>query len=136
VRHLRLLIVPLLLAAGTGVAAQTFECRVGQQATLTAEILFGRNIGRRQAVSEAAWSRFLAGEITPRFPHGLTVLDAAGQWRDQKRNTLVRERSKMVLLTLREATDQGKIDAIVAAYKRRFNQQSVAVLVRPACISF
>ena len=89
-------------------------------ATLTAEILFGRNIGRRHGVSEAAWSRFLAAEITPRFPHGLTVLDAAGQWRDQRRNTLVRERSKMVLLTLRDAADQGKIDAIVAAYKRRF----------------
>jgi Protein of unknown function (DUF3574) len=117
--------------------AQALDCRAGQQPTLTAELFFGRNIGQRHAVSDAAWSRFLAGEITPRFPAGLTVVDAAGQWRDGRRNALVRERSKLVLLTLRPgAADQAKIDAIVAAYKRRFHQHSVAVLVRPACISF
>lgn len=117
--------------------AQALDCRTGQQSALTAELFFGRNIGHRHAVTEAAWSRFLAAEITPRFPEGLTVLDASGQWRDKKRNMLVRERSKLVLLTLRPgAADQAKIDAIVAAYKRRFQQQSVAVLVRPACISF
>jgi hypothetical protein len=65
------------------------------------------------------------------------VVDATGQWRDSNRNMLVRERSKLVLLTLRPgAADQAKIDAIVAAYKRRFRQQSVTVLVRPGCISF
>ena len=117
--------------------AQTLECRAGQKAAFTAELLFGRNIKGRHGVTEAAWTRFLANEITPRFPDGLTVMDAAGQWRDHKRHALVRERSKMVLLTLRPgATDHAKIDAIVAAYKRRFNQQSVLVLVRPACISF
>lgn len=117
--------------------AQALDCRAGQQPSLTAEILFGRNIGDRHAVTEAAWSRFLASEITPRFPAGLTVVDATGQWRDSKRNVLVRERSKLLLVTLRPgAADQAKIDAIVAAYKRRFHQQSVAVLVRQACISF
>ena len=117
--------------------AQALDCRASQQPTLTAELFFGRNIGQRHAVGDAAWSRFLAAEITPRFPAGLTVVDATGQWRDRKRNTLVRERSKLVLVTLRPgAADQAKIDAIVAAYKRRFHQQSVPVLVRPACISF
>ena len=117
--------------------ARSLECRAGQQPTLSAELFFGRNIGQRHAVTEAAWSRFLASEITPRFPAGLTVVDATGQWRDRNRNMLVRERSKLVLLTLRPgAADQAKIDAIVAAYKRRFRQQSVAVLVRPGCISF
>jgi Protein of unknown function (DUF3574) len=117
--------------------AQALDCRAGQQPTLTAELFFGRNTGQRHAVGDAAWSRFLAAEITPRFPAGLTVVDATGQWRDRKRNTLVRERSKLVLVTLRPgAADQARIDAIVAAYKRRFHQQSVAVLVRPACISF
>jgi hypothetical protein len=117
--------------------ARGLECRAGQQPTLSAELFFGRNIGQRHAVTEAAWSRFLASEITPRFPAGLTVVDATGQWRDSNRNMLVRERSKLVLLTLRPgAADQAKIDAIVAAYKRRFRQQSVTVLVRPGCISF
>ena len=31
---------------------------------------------------------------------------------------------------------QEKLDAIVAAYKQRFRQQSVGVVIRPACVSF
>jgi hypothetical protein len=31
---------------------------------------------------------------------------------------------------------KGKIDAIVTAYKERFQQQSVGVVMRPACVSF
>lgn len=33
-------------------------------------------------VSDEDWRAFLAAEVTPRFPDGLTVIDAAGQWRD------------------------------------------------------
>ena len=32
-------------------------------------------------VSDDAWVRFLAEIVTPRFPNGLTVVDANGQWR-------------------------------------------------------
>jgi hypothetical protein len=31
---------------------------------------------------------------------------------------------------------QEKIDAIVAAYKTQFRQESVGVVMRPACVSF
>jgi hypothetical protein len=112
-------------------------CQGTQQPRVTAELLFGRNIGERLRVSEADWSRFLAAEVTPRFPDGLTVHDAAGQWHDSARKRIVREPSKVVLLTLKDpAADQVHIDAIVDAYKRRFRQQAVGVVVRPACISF
>lgn len=126
-----LLFLPLLLSACTGPAALT--CRGGLQPAVTAELLFGRNIGGRLGVSEADWARFLAAEITPRFPDGLTVVDAAGQWRDGRRT--VREPSKVVLLVLKDG-GQARIEAIVAAYKKRFRQQSVGVLLRPACASF
>ena len=33
---------------------------------------------------DAAWDAFLADTVTPRFPDGLTVLDARGQWRDSE----------------------------------------------------
>jgi len=39
-----------------------------------------------QGVSEAEWRAFLDREVTPRFPSGLSVIDAYGQWRARPRN--------------------------------------------------
>ena len=35
-------------------------------------------------------------DVTPRFPDGLTILDARGQWRDSGRKQIMREPSKLV----------------------------------------
>lgn len=129
----------ILLAAFAAIAPATAQlaCRTGQQASAVAELMFGRKIGDRIGVSEAAWRRFLDREITPLFPDGLTVMDASGQWRDQATGRVVREPSKIVSIVLKEPeNDQKRIDAITEAYKKRFRQQAVGVVVRPACISF
>ena len=97
----------------------------------------GATSGIGSASSESAWARFVAREITPRFPDGLTVTDASGQWRDRADGTIVHEPSKRVEIVLPgTADDDSRLDAIVTAYKRNFHQQSVAVIVRPACVSF
>jgi hypothetical protein len=76
-------------------------------------------------------------EITPRFPDGLSAVDAKGQWRDRNRNEIVREPSKLVTIVLPgDPADQARLSEIVEAYKRRFKQQSVGLIVRPACVSF
>jgi hypothetical protein len=99
--------------------------------------MFGRKIGDRIGVSNAAWSRFVDREITPRFPEGLTVVDASGQWRDTKTGGVVRELSKIVTIVLTDPDkQQASLDAVIAAYKKKFRQQAVAVILRPACISF
>jgi Protein of unknown function (DUF3574) len=113
------------------------SCHGAQKIRQVAELLFGRDVGHRLGVSESAWARFMAREITPRFPNGLTVSDAAGQWRDRASGAIVREPSKRVEIVLPGAADDAaRLDAVVAAYKRDFHQQSVAVIVRPACVSF
>jgi hypothetical protein len=113
------------------------SCHGNQQVKQVAELLFGRDIGRRLGVNESAWARFAAREITPRFPAGFTVSEASGQWRDRSNGAIVREPSKRVEIVLPGAADdEARIDEIVAAYKRHFHQQSVAVIVRPACVSF
>jgi hypothetical protein len=128
----------LALALTTGAAlAQTLACHGVQKPREIAELMFGRNIGNRLGVSEAAWSGFVAREMTPRFPDGLTVVDATGQWRDTKTGKVVREPSKRVEIVLPGAgDDEDKLDAIVAAYKKQFRQQAVGVAVRPACVAF
>jgi len=49
----------------------------------------------------------------------------------------VREPSKLVMIVLPgHPDDQARVEAIVAAYKRQFQQQSVGVIVQPACAAF
>jgi hypothetical protein len=127
----------LVVALAGSAGAQLLDCRGGQRPTEVAELLFGRNIGNRLGVSEAAWGRFVDREIAPRFPDGLTVFDASGRWRDRTRDRLVREPSKIVEIVLPGTPDDiPRLNEIAEAYKRRFKQQSVGVIVRPACVSF
>jgi hypothetical protein len=133
------LLAILLSTGGPGASAQAgaLVCRAAQQLRLMAELTFGRDIGRGVGVSEAAWRRFLDREVTPRFPDGLTVVSAAGQWRDRRTGRIVREPSKLLMIVLPgKADDQARLDAIAAAYKRRFHQQSVGIIVQPACAAF
>ncbi len=129
----------ILLAIASSICAnaQTSDCRGGQKPRQVAQLLFGRNIGDRLGVSEAQWGRFVDREISPRFPDGLTVLDAKGEWRDTARHTIVHEPSKVVEIVLPGKDDDAtQLDAIAQAYKSRFRQQSVGIVVRGACVAF
>lgn len=140
-RIVRVLVLAALLpcAAATGATAQTpsSACHGVLKRRDVAELLFGRDIGRRLGVGEAAWRGFVAREITPRFPNGLTVTDAFGQWRDPGSGRIVREPSKRVEIVLPgKADDSARLDAIASAYKRQFRQRSVGLIVQSACVSF
>jgi len=131
--------VIVLVAASSGATAQPAPppCHGAQQLRMVAELLFGRDIGRRVGVSEAAWASFVARELTPRFPDGLTITDAIGQRRDRDSGRTVQEPSKHVEIVLPgNRDDEARLDAVAAAYKHQFHQQSVGVIVRPACVSF
>lgn len=131
-----LVLITAALGSATAQSA-TPTCRGAQKSKLIAQLLFGRDIGHRVGVSEAAWQRFVAQEIAPRFPEGLTIISATGQWRGRAGGRLVREPSKLVMIALPgKSDDQTRLDAVVAAYKRRFHQQSVGVIVQSACVSF
>ena len=129
-------ILLIVFALADSASAQPIACRSGKPQQV-AELMFGRKIGDRIGVTDTAWARFVDREITPRFPDGLTVIDARGQWRDRDRNRIVREPSKLVQIVLPgKDEDQQRLDEIAAAYKVRFRQQSVGIIVRPACVTF
>ena len=126
-----------LLAESAGAEAPALACGGPLKPMQRIELMFGRNVRGHLKVGDTAWAKFLAREITPRFPDGLSVLDAAGQWRDKARGRLVREPSKLVIIvTQDDAPVRDKIAAIVAAYKQQFRQQSVGVVSRPVCAAF
>ncbi len=131
----RLILVLSFIGQAASISAQGLACPDPQKPMIEVELLFGRNIGGRLGVGEAQWRRFVAREVTPRFPDGLTVFNAAGQWFNPGTKRVVREPSKIVRIFV-PAAAQEKLDAIVAAYKSRFKQQSVGVVTRPACVAF
>jgi Protein of unknown function (DUF3574) len=136
---LSLAVACLCLLGRLPLAAQTPapSCSGAQRPKQVAEVLFGRDIGRRIGVSETAWDRFVARELTPRFPDGLNITDATGQWRDPADGGIVREPTKRVEIVLPgNDDDQARLDAVVKAYKREFRQRLVVVIVRIACVSF
>ena len=118
-------------------SAQTLTCAPPHKPMMDVELLFGRNIGDKLAVTEKDWNAFLAREVTPRFPDGLTVFDTSGQMRSKKTKAVMQEPGKIVRIIMgSDPQAQAKIDAIVAAYKAQFRQESVGVVMRPACVSF
>lgn len=111
-------------------------CPEGSDRYAEYQLFFGRSTPDGREVSDEEWAAFLADVVTPRFPAGLTVLDAAGQWRDDS-GTIQRERSKVlwILAAPGEATLR-LIDEISAEYERRYSQESVLRIHGSACASF
>jgi hypothetical protein len=100
------------------------------------ELVFGFSRKNRVDVSEADWAAFLAREVTPRFPEGLTVLAAHGQWQDRS-GAIVREPARLVLIWARTAADlDQRIEHIRTAWKREHEQESVLRAESTDCVSF
>ena len=90
-----------------------------------------------EGAHEIRWRGFLDREVTPRFPDGLTVFDAYGQWRGRGSDVPNRLRSK-VLVILYEDTQANRdaINAIRVAYKAASHDQSVLLVTERVDVSF
>ena len=106
---------------------------------LRTELYFGTNKDDGTVVSEQQFLDFVDRQITPRFPDGLTLVTALGQFRGSR--GIERERSMLLILLypLDTARSSGqKIEEIRKAYIGEFRQQSVlrADEPLPECVSF
>jgi hypothetical protein len=112
---------PPAAADSTGSTASTASAATQQLDRL----YFGRSMSCGGVVSDAQWNAFVAQVVTPRFPEGLTLWLADGQWRDD--NGRVLREPTFVLEVLHEPAPaaEAAMAEIVATYKRDFCQQSV-----------
>lgn len=118
------------------VAVPGLACRLPSAALSRLELFFGMARKGGAPITDAEWTAFLDAEVTPRFPDGLTVLAASGQWRNGA-GGITKEPSRMLIVWYRPAADtDSKIEAIRAAYKDRFQQESVMRVDGSACVSF
>ena len=70
----------IALALAGCASAPAPSCAPGQQA-MRAELLYFGTATPRGTVSPEDWRHFVDEVVTPRFPDGLTVWPAGGQWR-------------------------------------------------------
>jgi hypothetical protein len=125
-----------LFRVEAGEAAEPPRCRPPLDPWAQVELYLGRGLGGDAVVSEEAFQDFLAEEVTPRFPDGLSVVDVAGQFRDSE-GTIVREPTKLLILLVPDAAGVArKVATIIEAYKERFDQQSVLHAEQPVCVAF
>lgn len=87
-------------------------------------------------VSEQEWQQFLKDEISTRFPEGLTTLEGEGQYLSSGGIT-VQEKTKIVILIARdEKLNYQKVEEIIEAFKKSFQQESVLKVIVPAQAGF
>jgi hypothetical protein len=100
-------------------------CEARDTALVRDVLYFGRNRPSGGEVADADWERFLDEVVTPRFPAGLTVVEARGRWRGRS-GTVESERTEVVtLLHAADSASQRAIEEIAMEYKRRFDQEAV-----------
>ena len=110
------------------VGAQGFtvvmDCGASSAPQLRTTLYFG--LARpKGSVSELEWQLFLRDEVTRRFPEGLTVWGAEGQWLSAG-GSIDHEQSKVLLLVHPDtAAARQSVNAVIEAYRKKFEQESV-----------
>ena len=117
-------------------ACQTQAEHTQSEHSAKTELLFGLSKSDGSIVTEREFQQFIDREVTPRFPEGLTIMNASGQFKNAK-NTIVKENSKLLLLIHpNEPKDSDRIEQIRKTYVTTFQQESVLRLDEQSCISF
>ena len=120
------------------VGAQGFtgvmDCGAASAPQLRTTLYFG--LARpKGAVTELEWQIFLRDEVTRRFPAGLTVWEAEGQWRTPA-GTIDHEQSKVLLLVHPDTPEaRQSVQAVIETYRKTFEQQSVLWESARVCIA-
>ena len=132
-RALVALFATLSLAACVAPAGP--NCGPGEQAMVSETLYFGSATPHGQLTADQ-WAAFVRDEVTPRFPDGLTVWPAQGQWRRDD-GTVVREASWVLNIVHPDSAGAAaKLAEIIAAYKGRYRQEAVLRSHSPVCVSF
>lgn len=111
------------------------SCPDNAQAMVSESLYFGTS-KPKGVVTAQDWQTFLNEMVTPKFPQGLSVWQASGQWKSEA-GPIVSEAS-YVLNIVHAGTnpeDQALSD-VVSSYKTRFQQEAVLRVRSRVCASF
>jgi len=115
----------LALTACTAPRTAASTCPAPLKSAIEVDLFFGGDAGHGRAVSDAEWASFMAEEVTPRFPDGLSVIDVAGQYREPS-GRMAQEKTKLIVVVVFDAPAHlSRVQAVIAAYDRRHGQNRV-----------
>lgn len=99
-------------------------------------LYFGRSMPNGEEVSEEAWNQFVDEVVTPRFPDGLTLWHAEGQWQDA--SGVIIQEATFILEVAHEdnPASDTQVDEIIEEYKVRFQQESVLRVTEQIEVAF
>ena len=133
---------PLLLLAGchtdrpTARPTEISSTVAVKSAWNRTEIFFGRGKPDGSQVTDAEWDEFMDHFVTPRFPQGLTVLEAQGRWKGNS-GKIVKEASKILVLVYQPSPENTKkLDEICTEYKTKFQQEALLKVTQGVDVSF
>jgi Protein of unknown function (DUF3574) len=111
------------------------QCGLNSSSQLRTTLYFG--LARpKGTVSELEWQMFLRDEVTARFPDGLTVWEAEGQWR-RAEGGIGHERSKVLLLVHPDSpAAREAVQSVIGRYRKMFDQESALWETARVCAAF
>ena len=132
-------ILPLLLALTACVDVETntegtLQCPEGLEPATEYRLYFGLTDSAGAEISQDQWQNFVDGAITPRFPDGLTILDAYGQFQPPGAD-LIREFSKVLVVGVPDSWE-GDAWTLLGEVRDEWKQRHGGVvyhLVQEAC---
>lgn len=125
----------LLLASLTSCGTMSVAPCGGDGQLAVQELLYFGTEKSSGHVTPEDWAQFLSEIVIPRFPDGLSVWQASGQWRSAS-GKMIREPSYVLsLVHPDDAMSNKAVQEIVASYKTRFQQEAVLRVKSSACTS-
>lgn len=117
-------LLPILLGLLAG--CQCTSVPSGGRMMERTDLYFGMSRPDGKGISDDDFRAFVNDTVTPRFPDGLTLLNGQGQWKDPKTGVITKEDCRVIILLYDHSAGSDRaIEEIRAAYKKRFDQESV-----------
>ena len=125
--------VALGLAGCAGVPGR--QCSGGLHAAVSDSLYLGTAMPAG-VVTPDAWAAFQRDVVAARFPQGFTIVPASGHWRSTAGEPVHEASHVLTVIHPDDRAGDAAMADIAAAYKARFQQDSVLRVRSPACVSF
>ena len=131
-RHLIFILVIIMVGCNAGVG---LKCLPAEKKGVSEYLYFGRS-KPAGTVSEADWSKFLDEVVKPKFPDGLTVIEASGQRRPEGGQSISEDTYILNIIHSDSMVNRSSIEKISEEYKFRFQQNAVLRTRNEVCVTF
>lgn len=113
----------------------TQPCGAGQNKRVSETLYFGTGTPNGQ-VSDKQWQNFVADVITPRFPQGLSIWTAYGQWQSAAGNIIQEDSYVLNVIHDGQPASDVAIAEVMNNYKQQFRQEAVLRVESAVCVSY